>query len=98
MTGGSGEVGVELGFAGGFIAAEAHGDDGDAGEVSRVINGGEKVCGTGVVGFDEDDVGAGGEGVGPFDVEGFFTLEVVVAGAGGIDGGEVGGAAGLADD
>ena len=98
VAGGGGEVGVELGFGGGFVAAEAHGDDRDAGLLTGEVDRGEEVGGAGVGRFDEHDRGAGGHGVGPFDVQRFFAFKVVIASAGGIDGREGSGGTGLADD
>src|SRR5207248_4822129 len=60
---------------------------------AREINcAGNEVCEGVIPGFDEKDVGGGRSGVGPFNIECGFELPVVGAGAGGIDGGIIGGA------
>ncbi len=91
VTGGGGEVGIEGGDAGVFGHSPAHGDNGDAGLIASGVDGGEEIIGGGGIGFDENDLGARGDGVGPLDVEGGFHRPGV-AGAGGVGGGEHGAA------
>ncbi len=89
VAGGCGEGGVGASFFDTAVdvveleAVEAHGDDGDAGPVGGGGDGGVKIGVGGAVGLEKDDVGVGGDGVGPFDVERFFDVPAAGGGIGG---------------
>ena len=66
---GGGEIAVVAGFAVEFAGSPTHRDDADARLRGGILHGREQIGQAIVVGFDQFDLGIGGHGVGPFDVE-----------------------------
>src|SRR5205807_1193900 len=73
VAGGGGEGGVVGDLAAEFTAAPAHRDDRHAGQAARGVDGGEQVAGRVVVRHHQVDRGAGGDGMGPLNVERDFA-------------------------
>jgi hypothetical protein len=78
MAVGSGVNGIRTGFGAGFGRSVAHGDGNDAGDGLGIIDGRIEIARAGGISFDQDDIRAGRDGVGPFDIEGDFTIPVGV--------------------
>src|SRR5436305_353094 len=96
MAGWRGEVEIIRGLGGPLAAAKAHGNDRYAGLAAGVVDGGKQVAEIVGVGLDEEDLGSGGDGMGPFDIEADFQSPALVGGGEGgaailIDLGEAGG-------
>ena len=92
MSGGGYEGAVISAFAAKLVLPPAHGNDRNTREIGGRRHGGVEVPIIRGIGFNNNDIGGGCDGMRPFDIQGLLEFPVAegVAGTGGISPGEVG--------